>query len=104
MNEAGKPIVRHYAGPTWESLEDGSQVAASKLEAFTEDSSAIPALLLKASSHHGAGRMAEVSFIQRLETTGGLAPRAGCDAEHAGAESRVPYTASYYFYRAAQAR
>lgn len=43
--------------------------------------------------------MAKVSYIQRLETVGGLAPASGCDAEHVGAVLRVPYEAVYYFYK-----
>jgi hypothetical protein len=99
VDASGQQIVKHTAGPTWESLEDGSKVAATKLEAFADKPNAIPALLLQAHAHSGPGRMAKVSYIQRLETNGGVAPSGGCDAERAGALSRVPYTARYYFYR-----
>jgi hypothetical protein len=101
VDSQGRVIVRHFAGPTWESVDDGSKVAATKVEAFPDKPDAIPSLLLKASAHDGQGRMADVSYIQRLETSAGLAPSSGCDAEHAGAVSRAPYTASYYFYRPA---
>ena len=37
--------------------------------------------------------------IQRLQTTGGLAPSSGCDATTVGAVARVPYTAVYFMYR-----
>jgi hypothetical protein len=43
--------------------------------------------------------MADVSYIQRLDTAGGLAPTTGCDASHVGAIARVDYTATYFFYR-----
>ncbi len=46
------------------------------------------------------GKMSGVTFIQRLETTGGLAPATGCDATTVGAGARVPYTAAYYFLKA----
>jgi len=96
----GKVVVSHYAGPTWKSVTDESSVVAAKVAGFTDDPSAIPELLLEATSHEGKGRMADVTYIQRLETTGGLAPSSGCDAEHVGDLARVDYTATYYFYRA----
>jgi hypothetical protein len=95
----GKVEGSHYAGPTWES-KDGSQVVGSKLAGFAPDPTAIPWLLLKAISHAGDGRMEDVTYVQRLETVGGLAPTTGCDADHPGAVARVDYSATYYFYRA----
>jgi hypothetical protein len=100
FDRRGRAVIDHYAGPTWESLKDGSSVVATKVAGFTPDPSAIPELLLQASAHIGKGRLSRVTFIQRLETTGGLAPTTGCDAEHIGASARVDYTATYYFYEA----
>ncbi|MFT3924080.1 MAG: DUF3455 domain-containing protein [Myxococcales bacterium] len=95
----GKIVVgHHYVGPTWEAF-DGSTVVASKVAGETVDATAIPWLLLKAVSNTGPGLMAKVTYIQRLYTVGGLAPSTGCDADHAGAEADVPYTATYTFYR-----
>jgi hypothetical protein len=93
----GQVAGSHYGGPTWEWL-DGSSVVAARVDGYTPDVSAIPWLLLRAVSHTGAGRMEEVSFIQRLGTAGGLAPSTGCDAEHLGALAPVHYTATYYFF------
>ena len=89
----------HYAGPTWRS-KDGSTVVGAKIAAATPDATAIPWLLLGATATTGDGKMSGVTFIQRLETTGGLAPATGCDATTVGAGARVPYTATYYFYQA----
>lgn len=94
----GEPAGKHYAGPTWEA-NDGSKVAGVKVEGATPDPAAIPWLLLRATSHAGSGRMGEVTFVQRLQTSGGSAPSGGCDADHAGAVARVPYRAAYRFYR-----
>ena len=93
----GRLAGSHYAGPTWEAL-DGSTVVGARVAAYSADPSAIPWLLLSAVSHAGHGRMSKVSFIQRLETAGGLAPTTGCDADHVGAQVGVDYTATYYFY------
>jgi hypothetical protein len=95
----GHVVGKHYAGPTWE-YRDKSTVAASRVAGFTPDPSAIPALLLQANAHAGKGRMASVTYIQRLETSGGLAPTSGCDTAHVGATTRVDYAATYYFYEA----
>ena len=62
------------------------------------DKDAIPWLLLTAAEHSGSGLMNSVTHIQRLNTKGGKAPAAGCDASHVGDETRVPYTADYFFY------
>jgi hypothetical protein len=67
---------------------------------FTDDPNSIAELLLKASSHQGKGIMDDITYIQRLETVGGLAPTEGCDADHVGVIARVPYSATYFFYRA----
>jgi hypothetical protein len=98
----GEAAGTHGAGPTW-TATDGSAVVGAKAGAASPDATAIPWLLLRVTSHAGLGRMAEVSFIQRVATSGGLAPPTGCDAGHAGATVRVPYRATYCFHRAAPA-
>ena len=90
----------HYAGPTWEA-NDGSTVVAARVQGATLDATAIPWLLLSAVDNDGPwlGTMTNVTSIQRLETTGGLAPATGCNVDLIGATADVPYTAKYYFYR-----
>jgi Protein of unknown function (DUF3455) len=78
---------------------DHSKVVAKKLEELTVHANAIPELLLEATEHDGKGQMDDVSYIQRLDTVGGLAPTSGCDAAQVGATARVDYTATYFFYR-----
>jgi hypothetical protein len=72
----------------------------TKIAAFVVDPTAIPWLLLQAASHVGDGRMSSVTYIQRFDTVGGIAPAGGCDATTVGTVARVDYTATYYFYRA----
>lgn len=100
LSEAGAPAGKHYAGPTWEA-NDGSKVVGAKMEGATPDPASIPWLLLRAASHAGSGRMGEVTFVQRIRTSGGNAPSQGCDASHAGTVVRVPYRATYTFYKKA---
>ena len=89
----------HYGGPTWES-NSGSKVLAARVlnTGCTPDSSAIPWLLLKKVSTDGPGIFSNVTFIQRVATTGGLMPTE--PGSTVNEEKRVPYTAEYYFYRA----
>ena len=87
----------HYAGPTWESVS-GSKVVAAVVDRCTPDPDAIPWLLLRASASDGPGIFDGVTYIQRVNTTGGLAPaEPGVVVDE---EVEVPYTAEYYFYRA----
>jgi hypothetical protein len=89
----------HYAGPTWEA-NDGSFVKAARVDGCTPFRGAIPWLLLKKTSASGDGRFGEVTFVQRVNTIGGVAPaEAGA---FVGDEARVPYTTEYYFYRASK--
>jgi hypothetical protein len=87
----------HYAGPTWES-NSGGKVIASRLESCAPDPTAIPWLLLQKVSTEGPGIFDRVTYIQRVNTSGGLPPSG--PGPFVGAEEEVPYTAEYYFYRA----
>jgi hypothetical protein len=87
----------HYVGPTWES-NGRSKVVATRLEACTPDATAIPWLLLQTVSTDGHGILSSVTYIQRVNTKGGLAPTA--PGSSTGAVAEVPYSADYYFYRA----
>ena len=97
-----KPFALHYGGPTWMAL-DGSAVTATRAgTAPAPSGDAIPWLLLKATptNPQAGGTFSSTTFIQRVDTTGGVAPSTGCDADHVGTTAPVFYTADYYFYRA----
>jgi hypothetical protein len=50
----------------------------------------------------GGDVLTKTTFIQRLNTTGGLAPRTGCaSSADVGHLAFVPYTADYFFYKKA---
>jgi hypothetical protein len=95
---SGKKIGKHYAGPTWESLDGSKVVGAVKAQNDGPDAGAIPWLLLSAKSHSGSGVFGPVQTIQRLNTVGGKAPADGCDQAQVGKEARVAYQAQYRFY------
>ncbi len=86
----------HYAGPTWVS-KSGSGVVGRVVDKCTPDAGAIPWLLLSAVSSRGPGIFEGTTYIQRIHTTGGLAPTTPGTAY--GDMARVPYTAEYAFYR-----
>ncbi len=95
-NKHGKKIGKHYAGPTWEANDGTKVIGEKKAEALRPG--AVPWLLLQAKTNEGTGRFARVTYIQRVDTEGGVAPAAGCDQAHVNTEARVDYRANYYFY------
>jgi hypothetical protein len=97
-DKAGKPMGKHYGGPTWETSDGSKVVAKVSARADAADSRAIPLLLLEAPTPGTPGMLGGVRSIQRLDTVGGTAPAHGCNRESASREARVPYTATYYFY------
>jgi hypothetical protein len=100
LDDAGAIAGTHYAGPTWLG-NDGSNVAGAVIErAPSPDPDAIPWLLLRGAAADTPGDFGSTTYIQRLDTAGGMAPKDGCDEEHAGAVARVPYTAVYVFFGA----
>lgn len=101
LDADGHVIGRHFKGPAWES-SDGSKVAGQVIErADAPRPDAVPWLLLKAAPNTpnpAGGVLARVSYIQRVDTEGGMPPAGGCDESHLGAEASVDYQAVYYFY------
>jgi hypothetical protein len=101
-NDHGKLLTTHFGGPTWQA-KDGSTAVGSVVDRVTVDPTAIPWLLLSASGAAGpdGDRLAATTFIQRIATTGGLAPAAAdCNLATAGIRQEIPYTADYYFWKA----
>src|SRR4051794_29885799 len=103
VDNGGKLKVIHFAGPTWQHKDGSKVVGQLAATPVTVDATAIPWLLLsKASSAAGpfGDTLVETTYIQRVNTTGGLAPAAAtCNASTAGTQAEVPYTADYYFWR-----
>lgn len=98
-NLVGRKVGDHFAGPTWQ-WRDGSAVVGAKVGEAPSPIGAIPHLLLRATPT-APGHLGKTSFIQRLATTGGVAPAAGtCNASTAGTTTEVRYTAAYVFWRA----
>lgn len=114
----GEQIGTHFLSPnpdeggearaTWQDSRDTSAVWARAVESSTDPAYVAPGAvawlkLVRVGSQAGptgGDRLAGTTFIQRLNTSGGIAPTTGCsDASHVGRKAFVPYTADYYFYR-----
>lgn len=51
----------------------------------------------------GGDVLANTTFVQRVNTSGGVAPSTGCaSSADVGRKAFVPYTADYFFYRSAR--
>lgn len=96
FNGRDKVVGKHYAGPTWEA-NDGSKIAAVVTAKEQAPNASIPWLLLKVNSAEGNGKLSNIQWVQRVNTTGGN-PQIDCNRQRLNTEISVPYTADYYFY------
>ena len=97
----GELAGTHGAGPSW-TLKDGSGAkgdAPSAKKAASPEAGAVAWLLIPSQSNGQAGELQGVTLVQRMGTHGGIAPAGGCDSGSVGAETKVPCTATYVFYR-----
>jgi len=99
IDGANKEVGKYYAGPTWEA-SDGSKVTGKQLAVSPAAPGNIPMQLVKTDPAMGSGAMTGVTYIQRLNTKGGVAPGAACDATSKGRRQQVAYEADYAFYGA----
>ena len=105
---SANPAENGMPRPTWQQSFDTSQVWG-RVKASSTDSNyvapgAIPWLLLESAGSAlgpaGGSLLTETTFIQRLNTSGGIAPATGCSqSSEVGAIALVPYTTDYFFYR-----
>jgi hypothetical protein len=105
------PSPLPFGNATWQSSFDSSKVWAQALEFIPAGSDpscpnpgSISCLLLQVIGSEkglsGGKLLTSTTFIQRLNTKGGLAPGDGCAvADDVGKQTLVPYTADYWFFR-----
>jgi hypothetical protein len=113
-----KQVTTHFFSPnpdengtiraTWQHSRDTSTVWGGRAIASSDPDfvapGAIPWLKLPVAGVQegptGGRTLTVTTFIQRLNTSGGVAPSTGCSLpEHVGAKAFVPYTSDYFFYR-----
>lgn len=93
-------VGKYYGGPTWE-LNDGSKVTGKQLAVSPGAAGSIALQLVQASPATGNGKLNGVTYIQRLNTMGGVPAALPCDASKVGSKHIVKYQADYVFYKAA---
>ena len=87
------------AGPHW-TATDGSTVIGRRDAGVNGGAGAIDWLRLavvSATPGDDGDRLAHTSYIQRIDTSGGVAPAGSCAD---GARAEIPYTADYVFFKA----
>lgn len=93
-------VIHHYAGPSWEAA-DGSKISRDMGTPVVtvpakQAASDIPWLLIKVTADPAPGALGKVAYVQRVSTSGGVAP--STPPVRAGTKVGVPYTATYVFY------
>jgi hypothetical protein len=111
FNERDKQIITHFLSPnpfengtprvTWQDSEDTSKVWGMTIASVLVQPDAIPWLLVQVVGAQdgptGGDELSETTYIQRVNTVGGVAPTTACTV---GTMALVPYTADYFFYKA----
>ena len=128
FNDDDQQLITHYFSPnpfetntnlgvladdmiraTWQHSKDTSTVWARAIASFSNPGFVargdIPLLLLLVVGAQdgptGGDTLTPTTFIQRLNTSGGVAPSMGCSSStDVGKQAFVPYTADYFFYEA----
>jgi Protein of unknown function (DUF3455) len=111
--EGVAPNPLPFANATWQSSFDSSKVWAQTIHAIPAGSDGCPnagsiaCLLLQVigadQGPSGGKFLTKTTFIQRLNTKGGLAPGTGCSvASDVGKQTLVPYSADYVFFHKAE--
>ena len=101
------PLGSDTPRPTWQHSKDTSAVWAAPIASSSDSAfvapGAIPWLLLEVVGAEegptGSHKLTAATFIQRLNTVGGVAPLTDCTL---GQKELVPYEADYFFYKAAK--
>lgn len=98
---------------TWQATDTSTVWAQVKKDKFGKDESSTDSGFVERGAiawlkltvvgaqdgQNGGDRLSRTTFIQRLNTSGGAAPSAGCaSASDLGNEAFVPYSADYFFY------
>jgi Protein of unknown function (DUF3455) len=99
-DRSGQVVGKYYGPPATWDLNDGSKVTGAQVAVAPAAAGSIPLQLVKANPAMGSGAMQGVSYIQRVNTQGGVAPAAACASPNLGQKQVVRYSADYIFWRA----
>lgn len=98
FDERGQPIARHGAHFSFEH-RDGSRLLGTVVAHDTADSAATLPWVLFSTKSFGKGEFSGVTYVQRVNTRGGMPPR-GCSPSQLNQLLRVDFSAEFVFYRA----
>jgi hypothetical protein len=101
LYDGSRSVARHATIGMYESLSDRTSVSGVVRSSQPAGGANLPWVLIRAQPIGESGLFANVSSIQRVNTTGGAAPSSGCGPDNVGEEARVAYQADYYFYKRA---
>jgi len=115
FGEVGEQLTTHFFSPnpdeggivvraTWQDSTDTSSIWAKATGTATVDPAAVAWVRLEVvgarKGPNGGDTLSRSTFVQRVNTKGGVAPPTGCDQlKDAGQKAFVPYTADYVFFR-----
>jgi hypothetical protein len=118
FDDGGRQLTTHFLSPNpdeqgkyrpaWQHSRDTSAVWANPIAESSDpvyvEAGAVPWLKLEIVGRTrgvGGRRLTDTTFIQRVNTVGGIAPATGCSAAaHLGERALVPYETDYVFYKA----
>jgi Protein of unknown function (DUF3455) len=113
FSDLDEQLITHFFSPnpvengivrvTWEDSEDTSIFWGRVIASVVVRPDAIPWLKLERAGTQvgptGGATLTKTTFVQRVNTVGGVAPPTGCDRlPDVGHKAFVPYTADYFFY------
>jgi len=118
FDDDDEQVITHFLSPnpheadtpraTWQHSQDTSTVWAIAIASYStpgfNSRGDIPWLLLQVVGSQdgptGGDTLTATTYIQRLNTSGGVAPSTGCSqSSDLGKRALVPYTADYVFYK-----
>ena len=96
-DEQGKPVARHGANFSFEHRDGSRLLGTVAAHDKAAEADALPWLLWSTRSF-GKGAFSGVTYVQRIDTRGGMPPPS-CAAQEANRLLRVEFTATFVFYR-----
>lgn len=97
LDERGTVVARHGANFSFEHT-DGSRLLGTILGSDAAPRDDALRWLLMSTRSFGDGALAGISYVQRVNTSGGMPP-SRCEAKQANQLLRVDFSADFIFYR-----
>ncbi len=99
LDRTGKDVVAYTGPPAKWTHIDGSSVVGTQAAVAPNGEFNLPLQLARAEPSVGTGALQNVSFIQRINTKGGVEKTKPCSAINTGEKLTLPYQADYIFWR-----